>query len=484
MTMASLQPGLDLLATGWPIIPTYPAGTRWPDGRVLDHFKTPIGRDWGNKPCTRDRLVQALARYPDAGLGACLGPQRAPDGKWLVDLEVDGPGGEECIAQLFAGELLETPTFASDRGCHRMVTADGERLLALLRCAGAKEGKGRAAGAWKLPQFPGVEWRVGGYKSDGSAKQLHSCVPPTPGRNGPRSWLIGPTTPIAPLPESVYVALEDAAERAAIQDEAPLASGATEPVGRPRAARTRKPGCGYGAAAIASECDAIARTPEGDRHNRLRTAALLLGGRAKGGTLEWSDAEPALMEAARQCGLPQAEAMDVIRWAWEKALAKQTPEESESHRNVGHMALGIGLDCICPTDRGTAPEEPTAPSDRARARMDDIVPPADLADAELKRIAQALMALHDEAIRRGDPVFRCGYRLLEEFTGIPRMTVKRRMERLHELGHVSLIEAGIGGSKTPTGKANRWRWFNPPRPGQTVWKGATRKPKRREVPPC
>src|SRR3712207_8246528 len=48
-------------------------------------------------------------------LGICLGPGRAPDGKWLADLEGDGPEAEESRAALLGGELLETMGWSSAR---------------------------------------------------------------------------------------------------------------------------------------------------------------------------------------------------------------------------------------------------------------------------------------------------------------------------------------------------------------------------------
>ena len=63
------------------------------------------------------------------------------------------------------------------------------------------------------------------------------------------------------------------------------------------------------------------------------------------------------------------------------------------------------------------------------------------------------------------------------------MTVMRRLGAISRLGYLDLVEPGIPGTRA-TGKANTWRWHDPPRPGETVWNSndATRRPVEEAIP--
>ena len=171
----------------WPV-PIYPPGIKRPDGS-LTKGKEPIGKAWGLERWSEQRLRSAFRDYPKAGVGIGLGPDRGPDGSWLIDLEGDGPQAEASYFRLMGGEIIATLSWSSVRGWHRVFKCDGERLLQSLARAGAKEGKGLKVGVWHLASLPDLEIRVGGYKANGSVKQVQSVVPPTPGTDGtPRRW--------------------------------------------------------------------------------------------------------------------------------------------------------------------------------------------------------------------------------------------------------------------------------------------------------
>ena len=179
--MNPLKAALALLSLGyWPVA-------------IHPGQKRPIGKDWGLERWTEDRLREAFARYPGAGVGICLGPRRAPGGGWLIDVESDGPQAPLSFLQLMGGEEVDTIAWTSARGEHNLFTADGERLLRLLAAAGAREGTGINSGVWKLPELAGLELRIGGFKADGIVKQVQSVCPPTVGTDGkPRAWLRPP----------------------------------------------------------------------------------------------------------------------------------------------------------------------------------------------------------------------------------------------------------------------------------------------------
>jgi hypothetical protein len=269
--------------------------------------KRPIGNDWGRERWDEPRLRAAFQRYPGAGVGIGFGPGRAPGGGWLIDLEGDGDQAAESLAALLGGEVPDTPAWSSTRGLHHTFVADGDRLLAKLEAAGAKEGGGIKAGVWHLPELPGLEIRVGGLKADGTVKQVQSVVPPTPGTDGkPRAWTSSPRGRVAPLPEAAYLFLERlAADRRKVESKPTTRRGSKKagPDGRST----------YAVAALKKECDAVEASTEGNRNNRLNAAAFSLGQLVGAQALDRAEVERALLEAARRAGLGQGECLATIR---------------------------------------------------------------------------------------------------------------------------------------------------------------------------
>jgi hypothetical protein len=270
--------------------------------------KRPIGKAWGAKPWDEARIDQTAGHYPDAGVGVALGPDRAPTGEWLIDLEGDGDQAADSLARLLGGEVPHTPSWSATRGDHALFTADGPRLQKALIAAGAVEGTDeKGKGAWHLPEFPGLEFRIGGYKSDGkTVKQVQSVVPPTPGTDGnPRTWNVQPSTPVAPLSEATYVVLETiGAEKA--REARP------EPRKRKGKAVGRR-GDSYATAALRGECAAVEAEPEGCRNKRLNTAAYNLGQLVGARQIARSKVESALTAAARKAGLGDGETAATIK---------------------------------------------------------------------------------------------------------------------------------------------------------------------------
>lgn len=69
---------------------------------------------------------------------------------------------------------------------------------------------------------------------------------------------------------------------------------------------------GYGAAALAAECQKIRSTGEGSRNNQLNTSAFRLGQLVGGGYLEAGSVENQLFDVALSIGLPEREALRTI----------------------------------------------------------------------------------------------------------------------------------------------------------------------------
>lgn len=296
--------------------------------------KRPIGKDWGKDRWDDYRLRSTFKRYPRAGVGIALGPGRAPGGGWLIDLEGDGPEASDSLITLLGGEIPDTPSWGSFRGGHWLFFALGDVLLDCLAAAGAKEGTGIKAGVWKLPELPGLEFRIGGRKPDGTVKQVQSVCPPTIGDDGkPRAWNVLPNVPLATLPEAAYAFLESIAERKAIQGEAagPDANGeapnghaangdgfptsTARGKGKLKARATARDDAisAYAAKALADECDAVEHEPEGNRNARLNEAAFCVGQIVGAKALMRSEVEPALLDAALKSGLERGESVATIR---------------------------------------------------------------------------------------------------------------------------------------------------------------------------
>lgn len=205
--------------------------------------KAPIGHEWGMRRPTLPGLQIAFVKHPRAGLGIALGPGRGPGGKWLIDLEIDGPRGDESFDRLMGGEEVDTIAWRSALGPHRLFELDEADALRLVAALSRLAGKGSDSGVFKPAQYPDLELRIGGHKADGTIKQLQSVTPPTVGDDGkPRAYCGG--RDILPLPESAIRRIEreaDEAERAARPAPAPEPDGL--PVGGD-VPRTQHPGAG------------------------------------------------------------------------------------------------------------------------------------------------------------------------------------------------------------------------------------------------
>ncbi|QEH34273.1 hypothetical protein OJF2_28080 [Aquisphaera giovannonii] len=227
--------------------------------------KAPIGKSWGAERPTERTIGETYKRFPRAGVGLLLGPEGG-----IVDIECDGPRGEDSLAELLGGEVIDTLGWSSARGPHRVFRYD-DRL--------AKYGKGIV----KLPSLPDLEIRIGG---DG--KQLQSNCPPTTGTDGrPREW--NGNWVVADLPQAAFDLL----------DRVLLAP----PGGKPAAAGTwtttaPSVGNGYASSALDSECRAVGQARDGARNATLNAAAFSLGQLVGAGLLDRPTVEQRLLAAA------------------------------------------------------------------------------------------------------------------------------------------------------------------------------------------
>src|SRR5262249_51106578 len=142
--LSALDTALSLLGHGlWPIA-THPRGViiRNKEGPKVAEGKEPIGEAWGIRKPTEAKLRATYRDHPGAGVGIRLGP----DGG-VIDLEVDGPDGEESLIKLMGGEIVPTLGWSSRRGPHH-----------LFRYNPRLKHFGRSV--IKLPELPGLEIRT------------------------------------------------------------------------------------------------------------------------------------------------------------------------------------------------------------------------------------------------------------------------------------------------------------------------------------
>ncbi len=320
----------------WPVA-IYPKGWKQSPDRI-SLGKNPIGIGWGLERWTLEKASRNFRDFKGAGVGICLGPGRGPGGTWLIDIEGDGPEAEDSRATLMGGEDPPTMGWASTRGDHRVMTAD-DRLTKIMPRLGKYERKDKLGkGVYKFDQLPGLELRVGGYKADGTIKQTQSVVPPTPGTNGePREWT-GPLE-VAPVPDSFYEFLEylavPATEEATEEGTQSLFAGtATNFDARSGLNGTTDEGVeanrinNYVMTALADEAAKVAGTPEGGRHDAMLSASMNMAGLIKGAGFPEDVYRRVLLDAARQCGLPDGEALGMI----ESAIPMATPRDLSKAR--------------------------------------------------------------------------------------------------------------------------------------------------------
>jgi hypothetical protein len=171
---------LSLLEDGlWPVpihAPGEPVGS--PPRPALG--KEPIGKSWGKERPTVEFVAKMWANRPWTGVGLLLGPRGG-----VIDLECDGPEGEESIRRLFNSRIIMTCGWNSARGKHRLFQYVPE-LEVLCRSI------------VKSDEFPDLELRIG--LGD---KQIQSVVPPTQGR----TW--NGFSAIAPFPKEAILHLKE-----------------------------------------------------------------------------------------------------------------------------------------------------------------------------------------------------------------------------------------------------------------------------------
>jgi hypothetical protein len=263
-----------------------PGAPRWISAPATG--KEPFRKDWGKRRWRIEAVVRDIKAIPGRGCGITFGPGRGPNGEWLMDLEIDGPRGEQSLLTLMGGEIVTTMSWDSRRGGHFIFVGDGARLVDALVKAGAKV-KQSQPGVFHIEALPDLEFRIGGPGKDGKDKQVQSVAPPSIGEDGKaRTWLH--EGPPVELPAHAYTFVEGLAT-----------------------AR-------YGAKALEREEAKVATATAGTRHDTLRDTCMRLASLYKAGKITERDALDQLHAAARANGLADEGRAGEVDELWASAL--------------------------------------------------------------------------------------------------------------------------------------------------------------------
>lgn len=174
---AILEAALHYAERGWRVLPLQPRG------------KTPLIREYQNAATTDEDVITGWwDRWPMANVGIQMG---AASG--IIDIECDNEQAEARLAELFGGQMPETPTFRSKKGWHRLFRFDSSHPWA-------------EYGNKKYPGLlPGVDFKVGG---DG--KGSYGVFPPSIHPDGPEyRWArdLDDGVDVAEVPGALVVAV-------------------------------------------------------------------------------------------------------------------------------------------------------------------------------------------------------------------------------------------------------------------------------------
>lgn len=262
--MSVLDAALEAMERGWAVFPV--------SGKV------PCTARGVHDASTEERLAHIwYERHPDRGLALATGH---PSGVWALDL--DGPEGVEALVELQEdhGRLPVTVTSRTRSGFHLLFRMPEEGDV---RNSASKVAEGidvRGTGGYVvLPPSPhpaGVRYRWVRSRSPNQCR-----IRPAPG------WLL----------EQV---IEEKRDGPVALGDVLSGGGADLPEPGPDRAR-------YVQVAILRECDELARTPEGQRNDRLNTAAFKLARFVASGDAAAEPVVRALAHAASRTGLPDSE---------------------------------------------------------------------------------------------------------------------------------------------------------------------------------
>lgn len=253
------------IRAGWAVLllfATFDGGCVCPAGsECASPGKHPRSRHGLDDATTNERELQRLLRrWPESNFGVVSGPETA------CVIDVDGPEGVEALGRYTAryGPLPNGVGIVhTGRGAH-------------LYFAGAD-----------VPNRAGILPHV-----DVRGRRGYCVVPPSVHVSGARyRWERGIVPEVSALPPLTPWLRE------LIQPPRPAAA-----ITLPRPGDQR-----YGLAALRSECESVATTPQGCRNHQLNASAFAIGQLVGAGLLDAETALAALIGAGINAGLPERE---------------------------------------------------------------------------------------------------------------------------------------------------------------------------------
>ena len=304
--------------------------------------KGPRLKGWQNLRLTPDELPHHFNGSP-SNIGVLLGE---PSG-WIVDIDLDHPRAMEL-----ADSLLPHTAMAWGHGSR----ARSHRLYRLSAPADTQKWASKATGMI-------VEMRSTGCQTVAPGSTHTSGEPVVWDDDG---------EPATIDPDKLIAALDALA--AAVLDELGEGPAATIAPALHPVSPVQCGGSAYASEALRREAESVAAAPEGTRNDALNRSAFNVGTLVGGGELEQSDAENALLLAARSCGLPETEARRAI---------------------ASGIAAGIKQPRQCPPRAGRTDTAGTATG-----------APSDAADTDSPAQAEQLVRLALELFRLGQTAKR------------------------------------------------------------------------------
>ncbi len=265
------EKALRYAAEGWHILPCRERSTLNDSGEEVGKVKAPYLPGGFNAATTDTVTIQGWwKRWP----GACIGISTGPSGLLVIDLDnkhgVDGVANFEALAAQYGGIPKTTKVRTQSGGWHLYFQRPATEEVP-------------SRNGW----LPGVDVR---------AATGYVLAPP--------SRIVGGgeyRTEVAIMPAMAPAWLLDALKSPDWKDA---------PAGQ------KKPFTGqisaYASAVLKAELEGVRTATEGCRNATLNRTAFILFGWVAGGELPENAVQEALEEAAKECGLPQVEALKTI----------------------------------------------------------------------------------------------------------------------------------------------------------------------------
>ena len=285
--MSMLEKALQFAGMGWPVFPCNVEKRPVVEGGFLAASVDPSRvEEWWNK-------------YPNASIGSPTGPIMGAEGAFVLDVDLpEGPGSLAGLEALY-GRLPETVEQRTGSGGRQLFfkwPSDGRDIRNSAGKIGADLDVRGDGGYVILPPS--------GHPSGGHYQWMTSGV----GLADAPEWLL---KLVCKKPEQEIIREYRTPDMASY--------GSTS---------------AYGRAALEAEVSKVIYAGEGTRNHTLNAAAFCVAQLVAGGELDRREAEDALLDAARCCGLNEREAMKTVASGFKSGEGKPRTAPEQEHWSV------------------------------------------------------------------------------------------------------------------------------------------------------